>query len=156
MAALTFERASELLALDADGAIRWKVGRRGGVSAGQVAGHRYRDGYRRLSIDGKTYPEHHIVWLMTHGRLPNNLLDHINGVKDDNRPCNLREATHSQNTCNRRGVTGVTLHKGGKFQAQIKLQGRSYYLGLYANREDAEAAYREASARLHGEFGAAA
>lgn len=156
MGGLTLDRVNALLSLHDDGTLRWRLGRRGGVHAGQLAGSIGSKGHRALSIDNKMYQAHRIVWLITYGVWPAGMLDHANGDRDDNRPCNLREATASQNTSNRSGVTGVTRHKGGKFQAQIKVNRRSHYLGLFERREDALAAYREASIRLHGEFGARA
>jgi hypothetical protein len=90
-------------------------------------------------------------------------VDHIDGDGLNNRLSNLRLATKQENSCNRRprentssGLKGVTFHKKArKWQAQIKSDGKSRYLGLYLTIELAHAAYCEASNRLHGVFGRA-
>ena len=86
--------------------------------------------------------------------------DHINGDKLNNLRANLRICTTAENGYNhgsRRGsvsgLKGVTFHKRtGKFMARIGWQRKPIYIGLYATREDAYAAYCEAAVRLHGEF----
>lgn len=88
------------------------------------------------------------------------VVDHINGDPLDNRRCNLRTATVSQNQMNSRkrgGCTsafkGVTWNKSsGKWQAQIKLEGKSTYLGLYGTEQEAHQAYVKAAREMHGEF----
>jgi HNH endonuclease len=89
---------------------------------------------------------------------PRQIVDHKNGNTLDYRRGNLRFATHSQNTANRHvilsssGFKGVTRHKTGKWQAAVKVSGRSLHLGLFATPEDAAAAYDEAVSRHYGEF----
>lgn len=86
--------------------------------------------------------------------------DHIDGDGLNNRRCNLRLATPSENARNQRrardntsGFKGVWWHKGRrKWQAQIMAGGRQKYLGLFNTAEEAHAAYCEAARSLHGEF----
>lgn len=88
------------------------------------------------------------------------MVDHINGNGLDNRRSNLRLATNSQNQANRRllslntsGFRGVTFNKAcNKWQAGIKLQGKSYHLGLFTQAEDAARAYDQKSIEMFGEF----
>lgn len=50
-------------------------------------------------------------------------------------------------------MKGTTLHrKTGKFQAQVKADGKTYYLGLFATEIEANAAYAGAAKVLFGEF----
>jgi hypothetical protein len=87
-------------------------------------------------------------------------VDHINGDGLDNRRANLRFATPSQNQHNRRGSAkasssykGVFWHKGSrKWLAQITVNWKAIYLGLYADEMEAALAYDCAARELHGEF----
>ena len=87
--------------------------------------------------------------------------DHRDGNGLNNRQENLRTATPSQNRCNQKlldrntsGMKGVSPHKAsGKFQASISINKKQRHLGLFLTKEDAAAAYAEASAELHGAFG---
>jgi len=89
--------------------------------------------------------------------------DHIDGDGLNNRRDNMRNATRSQNQHNQglaahntSGFKGVTWHKArAKWRAQIKINGKQRYLGMFGSLESASAAYAAASAELHGEFGRA-
>jgi len=88
-------------------------------------------------------------------------VDHRNGDGLDNRKSNLRLVTRSQNMSNRRvnqnntsGFKGVSWNKRkSKWQSQIQQNRSRKRLGYFHTPEEAHAAYCEASARLHGEFG---
>lgn len=78
-------------------------------------------------------------------------VDHINHDPLDNRRSNLRLATKSENALNQRGaqkhsqsgIRGVFWHKGaGRWTAQVRCQGRKYWLGLFDTAEEADAAVR--------------
>lgn len=154
---LTAQEVRELLSIDADGVLRWRVAR--GRAAGSPAGVVKQSGYREVKIRGSTYRAHRLVWLIVTGRWPVELLDHINFSRDDNRFENLREASYSQSSWHRlmpkgeQGVKGVTLHKCGRFQAQIGFKGKTRYLGLFDTPDQAAMAYQRASLSLHGSFG---
>jgi len=95
------ERLRELMRLDAEtGKLYWTKQRRGSTSGNEV-GCVGPHGYRVTSVDDVPYRAHRIVWALHTGAWPTADIDHINGVKDDNRPCNLREATPSQNAANK-------------------------------------------------------
>ena len=157
-AILDARRAREILFIDEAGALRWRVAR-GVKKAGSMAGSLKADGYIDICIDKKTYRASRVVWLITHGEWPKLLLDHINRDRSDNRIENLREADYAQSSANRDippgtlKLRGVTPHPCGKYQAQIKHRGKGYYLGIFPTPEEAAAAYRTASERLHGDFG---
>lgn len=86
--------------------------------------------------------------------------DHIDGSKQNNQRSNLRAATHAQNLRNKRktkqnksGFKGVFFDKRDKkWRAEIDASNTKYALGYFDFPEDAHEAYKNAAARLHGEF----
>jgi len=116
--------------------------------------------YIIIRIDEHCYRAHRLAWLYVYGKLPEKQLDHINGIRNDNRIINLREATNSQNSMNKPNRKDNTSgHKGVKFnkktnkwEANIKVNQKQTYLGLFVNKEDAIKAYQKAASLLHGEF----
>lgn len=126
---------------------------------GHVAGTRS-NGYITISINKTILRAHRIAWAMTYDAWPFGEIDHINGIRDDNRIINLREVTHQQNcfnmptpATNKSGYKGVSWHKEGKkWQSHIQANKKHYYLGLFDTAEEAHEAYKEASKRLHGNF----
>jgi hypothetical protein len=79
-------------------------------------------------------------------------IDHINGIKTDNRIENLRLVTHQQNSFNRSRLNakGYSWNKvAQKWQATITANGKNKYLGLFANEEDARKAYLNNVKNLH-------
>jgi negative regulator of sigma E activity len=91
---------------------------------------------------------------------PGKVIDHISCDGLDNRRGNLREATPSQNACNRRwrprelpkGVVLLPSPKDRPYRASIKLQQKVYVLGFFKTPEEAHQAYVAAAPLYHGEF----
>ena len=87
-------------------------------------------------------------------------IDHKNHNKWDNRKCNLRIVTRSQNTMNSiapstnsSGVKGVTWNiTVNKWQARITVNGKNHYLGIYSNFTDAVNARKNAEIKYCGEY----
>lgn len=86
-------------------------------------------------------------------------VDHKDGNGLNNTRANLRSATKSQNmhnqkisTRNTSGFKGVSKIKG-RWESNIRLNGKKRRLGIFDTPEAASAAYAKASAALHGEFG---
>lgn len=139
------------------GIVTWR--RKGVRSAviGQRVGYAHSAGYLQVYFTGY-YPQvlHRIAWAITHGEWPPVFIDHINGVKDDNRLCNLRLATDAQNHQNLKrarkdnlsGFLGVTRSRA-RFVATIAWEGKRKYLGVWPTAEEAHAAYIEAKRKLH-------
>lgn len=159
---LRADRLRELLNYDpATGLFRWRVTRcNGKVKAGTVAGAVNNNGYVTIGIDGKTRSAHRLAFLYMEGAMPPAEVDHINGDRADNRWCNLRHATRSQNQANigahrtnKTGVKGVSLSRNGnRFTAAIQTEGKQYHLGTFDTIEEAAAAYERAANDLHSSF----
>lgn len=148
----------ELLHYDPEtGVFTWVApsGRRAKI--GDVAGWASGRGYLGIRINRRAYYAHRLAWLYVHGAWPAQDIDHVNGVRSDNRLANLREATRSQNLANTRprrsAPKGTWLHREtGKWCAAITVNGRLRHLGLFASRDDAHAAYAAAANQHFGEF----
>lgn len=89
----------------------------------------------------------------------NKYIDHINGNGLDNRKCNLRLATKSQNAMNHKlrkdnstGFTGVRKLRSGNYSARIKVGGKEINLGTFSNIEDAIKTREEAEIKYFGEY----
>jgi hypothetical protein len=88
------------------------------------------------------------------------MVDHRDLDRTNNRWNNLRRATRSTNAANTRrqrnntsGFKGVyPHHKTGRWYAQIRKDGRGYYLGSFATPQAAHEAYAAAARELFGEF----
>ena len=138
-----------------DGALYWKVDRGSNAKAGFRAGRKLPTGYRSVHVSGRRYQEHRLIYLLHHGEMPVQI-DHINGVKDDNRVENLRPATHSQNqvnTADRTDFRGIRLvKKTGRWMARIYKDGKELRVGTYATECEAREAYRKRAQELFGVF----
>jgi len=145
-----------LLDYDPDtGIFRWKVTPGNRIKKGQIAGGINTQGYVRIETKYRRFYAHRLAWYITYGYLPIEI-DHINHNKSDNRICNLRECTRSQNRANtlprgRCKYKGVCLN-GNKYQAQICHNNKQYFLGRFDTPELAALAYNAKAIELHGEF----
>lgn len=155
---LTQERLKELLLYDPEtGIFTWER-RRGRPSRTLGAGVKEKTyGHILICVDGRMFRAHRLAWLYVHGSFPARHIDHINGVRDDNRISNLREATESQNQCNRAGTSktgykGVYLHKSGRWYAMIQCGKKRQCLGYFETPEAAAEAYKAAAESAFGEF----
>ena len=116
--------------------------------------------YQTISVDNKRYLSHRLAWLYMTGSFPPVFIDHINGVTDDNRFINLREATHSENLLNQKlqknntsGAKGVYWNKQhNNWIAKIGFNGKPHYLGAFKDIEDAKIAVMKGREALHGDF----
>lgn len=160
---IAISRLHELLICDADsGVLRWRHQLQNGIPAGSRAGCLTSRGYRQVTVDKRLLLEHRVVFAMVHGRWPLLGIDHANGVRDDNRVSNLREATQSQNMGNmRKHKTSVLkgvyrTRPGGCFAARIGFGKDVKRLGFFRTAEEAHAAYVRAAVERFGEFARAA
>lgn len=154
---LTQEQAHKLFHY-ANGFLYWKTHYRKN-RIGAIAGWAHKDGYAHCRIEGKMYLLHRLIFLMHKGYLPNEI-DHINGVRHDNRIENLREVTRAQNTHNAKirkdnasGVKGVHwAARDNRWVARISIAKTRIVLGSFMSFEEAKQAAIAARQDYHGEF----
>lgn len=131
----------------------------GTAKVGDFAGWVEPSGYIKINLLGRKYYAHRLAILYATGHWPNQDVDHINGIRGDNRLSNLRDVSDNINLQNLRsaksgnqsGLLGAHFHKQtGKYVAEIKTpDGIRHYLGFFADAEDAHAAYLAAKRKLH-------
>lgn len=152
---LTQDRVKELLTYDPlTGVFRWKVRRK--LKAGSVAGCEFTDRqgkkYWSIGVNGKMFLAHRLAWLFTHGQFPPEQIDHIDGNGLNNRLGNLRVVSNIENQRNARkrvdntsGVSGVIWDKRDqKWRAQIRVNRKNIYLGLFTDKSEAISARKAA------------
>jgi hypothetical protein len=103
---------------------------------------RYRISMHRLIMDAKE----------------NEIIDHINMQRNDNRKLNLRITDKSKNAINSKlpinntsGVKGVCFHQN-KWEAKIRYNYKTIYLGSYKTIKEAADARKQAEQKYFGEF----
>lgn len=154
---LSLEDVTRLLAYDPEtGVFTWKCYRNWRSREGSVAGSIDSHGHRQIMVKRRLYFAHRLAWLCVYGVIPSGDVDHINGMKDDNRIINLRDVptsincqneirARSNNGC---GFLGVTKKKYA-FLAQIHANGKKIHLGSFRTAEAAHEAYLTAKRQLH-------
>lgn len=156
---LTKERLDALLRYEPEtGKFFWRV-KRGPRSAGAEAGCIGVAGYIEIRVDGTLYYGHRLATLAVTGQHPSNVVDHINGVRADNRWRNLRQLDTARNNQNQREATRVSSTGAlGVFKAQKKtkcyrvavmLDRVQHHVGYFTDVETAKEAYAVAKRRLH-------
>lgn len=153
------------------GELRWAVKRPGFAVLGGIAGHiddNHRGhAYRKVTILGKVYKAHRVIWAMLHGCIPDGFdIDHINGDCLDNRQENLRAVdmkTNAQNVAKARsdsssGVRGVFPVKDShgtvtRYRVTIQVTGEGRkHIGYFRTLESAKSAYERARRSYHAGF----
>jgi hypothetical protein len=146
----------EKLSYDSEtGVLTWKEKVRN-AEVGDVAGSTSVQGYRVVYANGAQFKAHRVAWLLYYGEWPGKYIDHINGIRDDNRIVNLRDVAPSVNSQNLKSATArsstgrLGVYKArSKWKASICTGGKRTHLGLFKTIEQAEAAYLDAKRRLH-------
>lgn len=142
------------------GDFHWLVhsGSRG--AKGTKAGTLGSDGHIYIKL-GRRFAAHRLAWLYMYKHWPKDQIDHINGIGNDNKLSNLREATHAQNMRNNLGwetkrngsLKGAYLNKKSNYwYSMIMVEGKNIYLGKFSTEEEAHETYVAASRKYHGEF----
>ncbi len=153
----TLKRLHEQLEYNTDtGQFIWKVFKNSfarKVFVGAIAGSN-KDGYVQIICDQRQYRAHRLAWLFMTGSFPKSgyEIDHINGIRNDNRWVNLRLVTRSQNNMNAKpSIMNKSGHKGvhfyklvNKWHARIQVKGKIILLGNFDLLKDAISARKQA------------
>ena len=122
----------------------WNEGQR---RARKIAGCVDADGYRRISIGGKLHQAHRLAWVLVNGAPPTGQIDHINGLKGDNRIANLRDVSGAENQQNRHRAQGANRfpwvswkNKEKRWRAAFRVNGKTVTVGHFSTAESAYAA----------------
>ena len=142
---MNIDALKSLLRYEPDTGLIYWIAKGKGMIKKKAAGTLLHSGYLGICIGPKRWQAHRIAWALHTGEWPKDQIDHINGIKTDNRACNLREATNSQNgknlklsKANTSGHKGVCFDKQtGKWRAMIKVDFKTIQLGRYADKDEA-------------------
>ena len=78
--------------------LRWKINPSGPWACkGDPTGGLNSGGYYQTKVNGTLYYNHRLVWKMTTGNDPVNVIDHIDGDTSNNAFSNLQDITQAQN-----------------------------------------------------------
>lgn len=118
------------------------------------------DGYIQVSVDGRRYMAHRLIWFYVTGEWPAQRLDHKDTTRTNNKWLNLRLATAVTNAQNVRrahrdsthgflGVSFIRRRISKPFRSEIRVDGKQMQLGTFATAEEAHQAYVAAKRRYH-------
>ncbi len=135
------------------GLFRWRPGRQ---RAGALTGTLGKRGYVVVDFHGLKFYAHRLAWLFANKRWPDHTIDHINGVKTDNRLANLRDVpiqVNSQNVSrayrnSKSQLLGVSW-RNGRWHAKIHVDGEDRLVGKFDDPDAAHAAYMAAKRAAH-------
>lgn len=91
---------------------------------------------------------HRFAWYYMTGKIADKI-DHINGIRNDNRFINLRNVNTQKNGFNRKAKGYNWNKRAQKYKAVIGLNNKQIYLGYYDTEEEARQAYLEAKKKYH-------
>lgn len=137
----------------------WAMNAWNGRYAGTIVDHKSVAGYIESKVDYKILKMHRVAWILTYNEEPV-FIDHINGIRDDNRIVNLRSVTKKQNGSNR-GISSnnTTGHRGVSFHSrdlvwasQITHNSVRIHLGSFENFDLACAARKNAEVKYYEEY----
>ena len=147
---LTQDRLKELLHYDPETGNWMWLQDKSSARCGDEAGTVTTQGYRVVKLDGKLHRLHRLAWLYITGSWPLSTVDHINGVRLDNRWANLRTVSQRSNCTNKAAHRAGRLpgcyywQARGRWRATVSINGQSTHIGMYATEQEAHQAYLRA------------
>ena len=125
---ITQERLKQVVHYNPEtGVFTWLVNLNSRARRGEIAGKINQEGYLRSTIDGKEYRLSRLAVLYMTGVFPEQVIDHKNRVRDDNRWCNLRVCSRGENqrnssnqVNNTSGLKGVRVDRQKGRRPQVK------------------------------------
>lgn len=149
-----------LFKYDPDTGLIYWIAKGKGMIKKKAAGTFLSNGYVGICIGSKRLFAHRIAWALHNNEWPKDQIDHINGIRTDNRISNLRQATNSQNgknlklsKANKSGVKGVCYETFTKrWKASIRVDRKCISIGRFANIEDAIQARKLAEQKYFKEW----
>jgi hypothetical protein len=149
---VSFKELCETFSYDENtGELKWEVEKSFKIRKGHSASTDSGNGYKKVMLNGKNMYVHRIIWAMKYGEFPEQI-DHINGIRSDNRLSNLRKADNLLNSHNHHkfretnsGFRNVYFDKRyGTFRATIYSNGKRIYMGTFITAIDAHKAVLDA------------
>lgn len=122
------------------------------ASAGAVAGSTDAKGYLIIGLHKVQWKAHRMAWAMHYGEWPVGWIDHINGIRSDNRISNLRLVTPRESGANRKSWGPTSPYLGVYLDKKSNVWRAKINLGSFDNEEDAARAYDAVARVVHGEF----
>jgi hypothetical protein len=112
-----------------------------------------KEGYIKCTeiIDNKkvSFKAHQFIYYVATG-IVSDVIDHLNGIKHDNRIINLHNGTQGENNQNDKTAKGYCWHKQhNKWLARITLNKKIINLGYFELEEEARQAYLNAKKIYH-------
>ena len=104
---------------------------------GKCIGYKNTRGYLTVDWNKKSYRANRLAWFIYYKKWPTNEIDHINGIRDDNRISNLRDITHRENCRNKERhingeIPGCSFNKKmKKWRAYYIVNGKQIHLGYF-------------------------
>ena len=143
-----------------DGNLYWQEKIAYKINIGDKAGCINSRNYVTILVNKKRYQAHRLIFMFHHGYCPE-FIDHIDGIRTNNKIENLRPATQSQNQWNCKvyksntsGVKGVYWHKSHNvWVSAITVKNKKIIVGRFKNIEDAKIAVKKARIEHHPQFG---
>lgn len=157
MTKLTHKRLLEVLRYDPEtGEFRRLIPMQCRGKVGELLGCVVPSGYVRIGIDGEQIYAHRLAWFYMHGSWPQHHIDHIDGDRENNRLCNLRDVSQRINLQNRRALqaSGKLLgtsfcRRTSRWRATIRTDGKQRSLGYFNSEQEAHQRYLDAKRQLH-------